>query len=48
MKNELNEAERLKFEAKDLLSNYENKIDKSKKETQDIINMAKKDTKKNI
>tara|TARA_B110000438_G_scaffold232833_1_gene228672 strand:+ start:711 stop:1208 length:498 start_codon:yes stop_codon:yes gene_type:complete len=48
MKNELNEAERLKFEAKDLLSNYENKIDKSKKETQDIINLAKKDTEKNI
>ena len=48
MKKELNEAERLKFEAKDLLSNYENKIDKSKKETQDIINLAKKDTEKNI
>ena len=48
MKNELNEAERLKFEAKNLLSNYENKIDKSKKETQDIINLAKKDTEKNI
>ena len=48
MKKELNEAERLKFEAKDLLSNYENKIDKSKKETQDIINLAKEDTEKNI
>jgi len=48
MKNELNEAEKLKFEAKDLLSNYENKIDKSKKETQNIINLAKEETEKNI
>ena len=48
MKKELNEAERLKFEAKNLLSNYENKIDKSKKETQNIINLAKKNTEKNI
>ena len=48
MKKELNEAERLKFEAKNLLSNYENKIDKSKKETREIINSAKKDSEKNI
>ena len=48
MKKELDEAERLKFEAKNLLSNYENKIDKSKKEEQDIINLAKEDTEKNI
>ena len=48
IKKELNEAERLKIEAKDLLSNYENKIDKSKKETQDIINLAKEETEKNI
>ena len=48
MKKELNEAERLKFEAKNLLSNYENKIDKSKKETQNIINLAKKNLEKNI
>ena len=48
MKKELNEAERLKFEAKNLLSNYENKIDKSKKETQEILNSAKKDSEKNI
>jgi len=48
MKKELNEAERLKFEAKNLLSNYENKIDKSKKETQEIINLAKKDSEKTI
>ena len=48
IKKELNEAERLKFEAKNLLSNYENKIDKSKKETREIINLAKKDGEKNI
>ena len=48
MKKELNESERLKFEAKNLLSNYENKIDKSKKETREIINLAKKDSEKNI
>ena len=48
MKRELNESERLKFEAKNLLSNYENKIDKSKKETREIINLAKKDSEKNI
>ena len=48
MKKELNESERLKFEAKNLLSNYENKIDKSKKETREIINLAKKYSEKNI
>ena len=48
MKKELNEAERLKFEAKNLLSNYESKIDKSKKETQEIISLAKKESEKTI
>ena len=48
MKKELAEAEKLKIEAKNLLSNYENKIDKSKKETREIINLAKKDGEKNI
>ena len=48
MKKELDEAEKLKIEAKNLLSNYENKIDKSKKETQEIINLAKKDNEKAI
>ena len=38
---ELNEAEKLKEEAKQLLSNYESKIDKSKKESKEIINLAK-------
>ena len=46
MKKELNEALKLKEEAKNLLSNYENKIDKSKKEYKNIINLAKKKAKK--
>ena len=48
IKKELDEAEKLKDEAKDLLSDYENKIDKSKKETQQIINLAKKKSEKTI
>ena len=48
IKEDLEEAEKLKVEAKNLLSDYENKIDKSKKEAQDIINIAKKDSEKNI
>ena len=48
MRKELDEAEKLKIEAKNLLSNYENKIDKSKKETLEIINLAKKDSEKTI
>tara|TARA_Y100000590_G_scaffold394831_1_gene474305 strand:+ start:847 stop:1344 length:498 start_codon:yes stop_codon:yes gene_type:complete len=48
MKKELDEAEKLKVEAKNLLSDYENKIDKSIKETKQIINLAKKDSEKNI
>tara|TARA_Y100000590_G_scaffold35433_1_gene38493 strand:+ start:2715 stop:3212 length:498 start_codon:yes stop_codon:yes gene_type:complete len=48
MKREIDEAERLKNEAKSLLSNYENKIDKSKKEAKEIINEAKKSSEKII
>ena len=48
IKRELAEAEKLKIEAKNLLNSYENKIDKSKKETQEIINMAKKFSEKSI
>ena len=48
MKNELEEAETLKAEAKNLLSNYESKIDKSKKEVIEITNLAKKDSEKTI
>ena len=48
IKKDIDEAEKLKAEAKNLLSDYENKIDKSKKEARDIINLAKKDSEKNI
>tara|TARA_X000001036_G_C20455702_1_gene715247 strand:- start:290 stop:787 length:498 start_codon:yes stop_codon:yes gene_type:complete len=48
IKSELDEAEKLKNEAKNLLSDYENNIDKSKKETKEIIENAKKQSEKNI
>ena len=48
IRKELKEAEKLKEEAKNLLSNYENKIDKSKKEVLEIINLAKKESEKTI
>ena len=48
IKKEIEEAEKLKVEAKNLLSDYENKIDKSKKEARDIVNIAKKESEKNI
>ena len=48
MGKELDEAEKLKIEAKNLLSDYESKIDKSIKETKKIINLAKKDSEKII
>ncbi len=48
IKKELGEAEKLKIEAKTLLSDYENKIDKSKKETKEIINLAINDSEKII
>jgi len=48
IKKELDEAKKLKVESQNLLSDYENKIDKSKKETQEIINLAKKESEKII
>jgi len=48
IKNEIQEAEKLKVESKNLLSDYESKIEKSKKETQEIINYAKKSSEKTI
>tara|TARA_B100001013_G_scaffold46160_1_gene24288 strand:- start:64 stop:561 length:498 start_codon:yes stop_codon:yes gene_type:complete len=48
IKNDLSEAEKLKVEAKNLLSDYEGKIDKSKKEAREIINSAKRDSEKTI
>ena len=48
IKKELEEAEKLKEEAKNLFADYENKIDKSKKETKAIIDSAKKESEKAI
>jgi len=48
IKKELEEAEKLKVEAKNLLSEYENKIDKSKKEVKEIISLAMKNSEKII
>ena len=48
IKKELDESEKLKEEAKNLFSDYENKIDKSKKETKKIIDSAKKESEKAI
>ena len=45
---DLEEAEKLKEEAKKLLGDYENKIDKSQKESKEIINAAKKESEKAI
>ena len=48
IKKELKEAEKLKNETKNLLSDYESKMDKSKKESRLIIETAKKESEKNI
>ena len=48
IKNELDEAEKLKNESKNLLSDYENKVDASKSETKEIINLSKKQSEKII
>ena len=48
IKKEIEEAEKLKDEAKNLLNEYENKIEKSKKEASEIINKAKKESEKAV
>ncbi|MDC0059493.1 ATPase [Pelagibacteraceae bacterium] len=48
IKKELDEAEKIKDEAKNLLSYYEDKIDKSKKESKKIIDEAKRESEKTI
>ena len=48
IKKELKEAEKLKNETKNLLSDYESKMDKSKKESRLIIEAAKKENENNI
>ena len=44
IKKELDESEKLREEAKNLFADYENKIDKSQKETEEIINLARKES----
>ena len=46
IKNELNEAEKLKNESKKLLSEYESKVNGAKKEYQQIIKSAKEESEK--
>ena len=48
IKQELEEAEKLKEEAKNLLGNYENKVAKSQEESKKIIDQAKKESEKTI
>ena len=48
IKKELEESKKLKEEAKKLLSHYENKIDKSKKETKEIIEISRTQSEKMI
>jgi len=47
-KNELDEAERLKDEAKTLLSDYENKLNQASDETINIIKQVKKESEKKV
>ena len=47
-KNELDEAEKLKDEAKNLLSDYENKLNQANKETTEIVKIAKQESEKNL
>ncbi len=48
IKNQINEAERLKEEAKNILSEHEKKISNSKAEVKSMINKANEDTEKNV
>jgi len=48
IKKELEEAEKLKKEARDLLGVYESKIAKSQKESKEIIDRAKEESEKTI
>jgi len=48
IKNEVDNAEKLKDESKNLLNEYENKLNEASKEVQNIISVAKKENEKNI
>ena len=48
MQKELDEAEKLREESKNLLNEYENKLNESALEVKNTINLAKKESEKNI
>ena len=48
IKNQINEAEKLKEEAKNILSEHEKKISNSKAEVKSMINKANENAEKNI
>ena len=48
IKNQINEAEKLKEDAKNILIEHEKKISNSKKEVQNMINKANEEAEKNI
>ena len=46
IKNEIDESEKLRSEAKNLLDNAQNKLDEANSESNKILNQAKKDSEK--
>ena len=48
IKNQINEAEKLKEDAKNILTEHEKKISNSKKEVREMINKASEDAEKNV
>ena len=48
IKNQINEAEKLKEEAKNILTEHEKRISNSKKEVKDMINKANEEAEKNV
>jgi F-type H+-transporting ATPase subunit b len=46
IKNEIDESEKLRYEAKNLLDNAQNKLDGANSESNEILNQAKKDSEK--
>ena len=48
IKNQINEAEKLKEDAKNILTDYEKKISNSKTEVKQIINKANEEAEKNV
>ena len=48
IKNQINEAEKLKEDAKNILAEHEKKISNSKKEVKELINKANEEAEKNV